>query len=249
MWICCGKTDIGKTRENNQDCFKIQDFSNGDKLSVVCDGMGGAAGGSVASNLASDTFAQYVKKNIENTQKDEICTLLSDALLESNKSVYEKAQNQSELLGMGTTLCAVLVHEDSLYCLSVGDSRIYIVKNDTLVQLSHDHSFVQTLVDSGQLSEEEAKTHPSRNIITKAVGTEKSVEGDFFVLEQSCADKVLICSDGLCGYVADKETEDILKTDKTCQDKTSLLVDRANDVGGFDNITVVLMEKTAIENS
>ena len=161
------------------------------------------------------SFIEYVEKNIENKQDEEICTLLSDALLEANAFVFDKAQKDEALLGMGTTLCAVLLHENVLYCLSVGDSRIYVVKNDNLLRLSHDHSFVQTLVDSGQISEEEAKNHPNRNIITRAVGTEKSVEGDVFVIDGLSLDKVLICSDGLCGYVEDSETENILKSEKS----------------------------------
>lgn len=249
MWSWFGKTDVGQKRENNQDCFAAKLLSNGDLLCVVCDGMGGAAGGSMASSLASVAFFEYIDANIDNTEKNDICTLLNDALASANKCVYEKASSEKELAGMGTTLCAVLVHEGTLFCVSVGDSRIYLVKDNELSRLSHDHSFVQTLVDSGQLSEEEARIHPNRNIITRAVGTEKSVDGDVFVLDEACADKVLVCSDGLCGYVEDEDTKEILKVSESCESAVNALVDKANLAGGFDNITVVVMEKISDINS
>jgi len=243
MWSWFGKTDVGQKRENNQDCFKAETLKSCDLLCVVCDGMGGAAGGNTASSIASEAFFEYVDKNIENTEENDICTLLNDALADANTQVYEKAKNDKELLGMGTTICAVLVHESKLYCLSVGDSRIYLVKENLLSRLSHDHSFVQTLVDSGQISEQEARVHPNRNIITKAVGTERSVEGDIFVLNENCADKILICSDGLCGYVEDEETSRLLSEANSCESAVCALVDKANDMGGFDNITVIVMER------
>ncbi len=243
MWSWFGKTDVGQKRENNQDCFEGKILSAGALLCVVCDGMGGAAGGSLASSIARDAFFEYVDNNIENTEKNEICTLLSDALAFANTAVYQKAESDKELEGMGTTLCAVLAFDGMLYCLSVGDSRIYVIKENSMSRLSHDHSFVQTLIDSGQISEEEARVHPNRNIILKAVGTEKSVEGDVFVLDEERVDKILICSDGLCGYVEDEETSRVLSDSESCESAVSALVDKANDMGGFDNITVIVMEK------
>jgi protein phosphatase len=111
-----------------------------------------------------------------------------------------------------------------------------------MTRLSHDHSYVQTLVDAGQITEEEARNHPNRNIITKAVGTENSVDGDVFVLDETCADKILICSDGLCGYVDDVKTEEIINNCRNCEEAVNALVDKANEAGGFDNITAVIME-------
>jgi protein phosphatase len=203
--------------------------------------MGGAAGGSLASSTAANAFSEYVLENIQ-TYKDDICTLLSDALASANGCVYEKAQADRELSGMGTTICAVLALGEKLYCLSVGDSRIYLLKNGRMTRLSHDHSYVQTLVDAGQITEEEARNHPNRNIITKAVGTENSVDGDVFVLDETCADKILICSDGLCGYVDDVKTEEIINNCRNCEEAVNALVDKANEAGGFDNITAVIME-------
>ncbi len=246
MWNWFGKTDVGQKRENNQDCFEGKILSAGALLCVVCDGMGGAAGGSLASTVARDAFFEHISTNIENTEKNDICTLLDDALAFANTAVYEKAESDKELEGMGTTLCAVLACDGMLYCLSVGDSRIYVVKENSMSRLSHDHSFVQTLVDSGQISEEEARVHPNRNIILKAVGTEKSVKGDVFALDEEKVDKILICSDGLCGYVDDEETSKVLFESDSCESAAGVLVDKANEAGGFDNITVVVMEKEHI---
>ena len=242
MWNWFGKTDVGLKRENNQDCFKVSKTQNGALLCVVCDGMGGAAGGRVASSTAADAFSEYVLENI-NTHEESICTLLSDALSNANKSVYEKAREDKELSGMGTTMCAVLALGDKLYCISVGDSRIYLVKNGTMSRLSHDHSYVQTLVDGGQSTEEEAGNHPNRNIITRAVGTEEKVEGDVFVLDETCADRILICSDGLCGYVDEDEIAKVCLGEDDAQRCCERLVDIANAAGGPDNITVVVHKK------
>lgn len=246
MWNWFGKTDVGLKRENNQDCFKVSKTQNGALLCVVCDGMGGAAGGRVASSTAADAFSEYVLENI-NTHEESICTLLADALSNANKCVYEKAKEDKELSGMGTTMCAVLALGDKLYCISVGDSRIYLVKNCTMSRLSHDHSYVQTLVDGGQITEEEARNHPNRNIITRAVGTEEKVEGDVFVLDEICADRILICSDGLCGYVDDSDTQQIINSNEYGEVAVNALVDKANEAGGFDNITAVIMENTDAE--
>lgn len=238
-----GKTDVGQKRQNNQDCFLIKELGEGLILMIVCDGMGGAAGGSEASTLAAQTFSQYVEKKISLDKKEEYLSVLEKALETANNSVSEKAKSSKELNGMGTTIVAAIFDNDCYYCLWVGDSRIYAVTGNSLLQISHDHSFVQTLIDNGSITPDEAKIHPNRNIITKAVGTDSFISGDVCKIDAKNINGILLCTDGLCGYV---EESDIAKTcldEKDSEKCCERLVEIANNAGGSDNITVVVHKK------
>lgn len=238
-----GITDIGMKRKTNQDCFKMAEIDDNLVLLVVCDGMGGAAGGSEASNLAAETFVGYVQKHINPENKKDYLRIFESALGEANAAVCRKASGERTLEGMGTTLVAALYDGNSYYCLWVGDSRIYALTKDGLVQISHDHSFVQTLVDNGSITKQEAKNHPNRNIITKAVGTDEHISCDVCKIDADDFDGVLLCSDGLCGYVDENDIYNICANETEVEKCCEKLVRKANDNGGPDNITVIIHRK------
>lgn len=238
---CAGKTDIGKKRETNQDSFVIKQLSENTILALVCDGMGGNVGGREASSIAVQAFSKYVEENLKDGTN--AAKVLFEALDAANSAVFEKAFENQELEGMGTTLVSMLFDGEKYYCLWVGDSRIYAIKDMELLQISHDHSFVQSLVDNGSITPEEAKVHPNRNIITKAVGTSKTLEGDMCTLLASDADGILICSDGLCGYVEKEVFSKTVTNEKNAEKCVQMLVDLANGAGGTDNVTAVVFRK------
>ena len=238
-----GKTDIGLKRSTNQDYFALKPFENGLVLMIVCDGMGGANGGSEASSLAAQTFAEYAEKHLNVKNKNQYLSVLEGALSEANKAVCKKAKSEKALEGMGTTLVCALYDGESYYCIWVGDSRIYALTKEGLCQLSHDHSFVQNLVDSGSISKEEARSHPNRNIITKAVGIEDGISPDVCKISAENLEGVMLCSDGLCGYVQECEIIKVLRDEKDAEKCCETLVNIANDAGRTDNITVVIHKK------
>lgn len=236
-----GKTDVGVVRDNNQDTFRIV-TENGLSLCIVCDGMGGAAGGSTASNTACDAFVKKVFDSMaEKTSDSNLSDILINAVKYANNCVYTLAKEKKELSGMGTTLCAVVTDGKKMWAVSVGDSRIYMYEQNEIHQISHDHSYVQALIDCGAITKEEGRFHPQKNIITRAVGTSSDVDCDSYTLEQM-PDGILICSDGLTNYVNEDELKEVFGQ---CADNTELiaatLIDKANAAGGGDNITVLVM--------
>lgn len=259
--LCNGRTDVGMKREYNQDSFICENFDNGMLLAVVCDGMGGVAGGGIASCLACgsfvDSFTEFAeifqkKEKITKIDERKIRAALLDAVTDANKKVYEYAKTDPKLSGMGTTLVALLICCDVAFTVNVGDSRMYLIHKDKTEQITHDHSFVQYLVDSGKMTKEQARIAPNRNIITKAVGTADTIEPDLFttkLLKSSSKREytAVLCSDGLSNHLTPKE---IAKTVKSAPDKKSFralgtlceeLIDKANSAGGSDNITAVIV--------
>ncbi len=244
-----GNTDIGKKRKTNQDSFCLHKLGENAVLLAVFDGMGGHAGGETASALACEKFSFVVcealsQKLIEGTgtidaTKTQIFNILCKGAEEANTAIYSAANENSELFGMGTTLAAVLINGDNIYAANVGDSRIYLVYKDSIKQISHDHSYVQYLVDIGEITEEEAKNNSNKNIITRAVGTSEALEVDTFShpLEDAC---VLICSDGLSNLVEDKDIAKIFSASTNAEQCTYKLISAANKAGGLDNITAVV---------
>lgn len=256
--ILNGKTDIGKRRKNNQDSFVIRLWEDIDcALGVVCDGMGGANGGNIASALACEHFVAAVEAFMTSEQvrgglatEGDYSSMLAHAVTDANQCVYSSTERDKSLKGMGTTLVAALVVGNVLYAVNVGDSRLYLYNRGRLTQITRDHSLVQYLLDTGKLTKEEARDYPNRNVITRAVGIERSIESDIFSVDLSrlhddaCA---MLCSDGLSGYVEADEIRSML-SDGIAEDVpydgdaiASSLVDAANAAGGVDNITVVLM--------
>ena len=234
-----GKTDIGLVRETNQDAFSFGSFDDGNCWAVVCDGMGGVSGGQVASEICVEKVSEAIKRSYrKGITVSSAKNLLTTAINAANSAVFKEAQENIELKGMGTTVVAVLVLGSIAVVAHVGDSRAYLI-NDEINQITKDHSFVQLLIDTGKITEEDAKVHPDRNVITRAVGIEHVVDVEIDIVDINDNDKLLICTDGLNGYVPDA---DILKIIKEYGDSsTEKLVETANNAGGRDNVTVVML--------
>ena len=232
---CYGTTDIGSKRVENQDCFGIYTIA-GATLCVVCDGMGGHAGGATASGTARDVFVAAVRESLED----------AGAQL-TVPTVRTAADNAEALAGMGTTLVALLLCENVGGCfVNVGDSRMYDITSASITQLTHDHSYVQHLVDMGQMSEAEARVSPVRNVITRAVGIDDTVRPDLRSVDISLPPDgkrwILLCSDGLSGSVSDEIIHTVVCDGGTPEEKVNGLVGLANAAGGPDNITVLLVQ-------
>ncbi|MFN8018782.1 MAG: Stp1/IreP family PP2C-type Ser/Thr phosphatase [Acidimicrobiales bacterium] len=230
-----GATHVGQVRSSNQDAYVIDD---GATLYGVADGMGGHKGGEVASAIAIDTLKEHATTaSLED---------LREAARKGNRAIFEKAGAESGLHGMGTTLCAVRVVEgpegDEIGWINVGDSRIYLFRDDRLLQLSRDHSLVEDLLRDGQLTEDEAKVHPKRNIITRALGIDVDVDVDASTVIPFNGDRYLLCSDGLFGEVSDDQITSVLRRLSDPTEAADELVRLANEAGGRDNITVVVVE-------
>lgn len=237
-----GITDIGLKRKNNQDYFRTATIGQAE-IAVLCDGMGGAAGGAVASKLAADSFLECIENNPDALfEPEKIRDILLQAGNAAHMSVYNCANEFIELDGIGTTLVACIYKDDILYIINAGDSRLYTIKNDLLQKQTKDHSLIQDLLDKGVITEEQAKNHPYKNYIMRALGTETILRYDYFECK-SDFDYVLLCSDGLYNFVTDEEMLNIIYSEKSIEEKTALLVDAANKGGGGDNITAVLLSK------
>ena len=248
-----GSTDIGEVRDSNQDSYYADYLDCGIEgegedifLAAVCDGMGGAYGGSYASRLAIDTFVAELSagmKNIitEKLSQDACEVLLSYAAKCANSEVYQAARKKESLRGMGTTLVAMMIFRDTVYAVNIGDSRLYIIADDGICKLTRDHSYVQKLLDEGKITEDEARVHPNKNIIMRAVGTDPEVKPDFFKV---LPDKktFLLCSDGLSNFVDDKTIEKIIRSSVSLREAVETLIEKANAAGGGDNITAVLVK-------
>ncbi|MBR6594916.1 MAG: Stp1/IreP family PP2C-type Ser/Thr phosphatase [Clostridia bacterium] len=242
--ISYGKSDTGKVRRRNEDSFKISECDEW-VSAVVCDGMGGVNGGSIASELALCVYADTLFKEIGKSGADLTGQIIKNSMLfavsAANNAVRERAEKKAELKGMGTTLVAAFVWQDKAYVVNVGDSRLYKTLSGAFSQVTKDHSFVQYLVDTGAITEEEAVDHPNKNVITRALGIAHEVDADFFMVDSF--DGLLLCSDGLSNYVSNDGLRAILSTGGTVKNKVKALIDAANNGGGGDNITAVLLMK------
>ncbi len=235
-----GKTDIGLIRESNQDALAFGHFEDGNAWAIVCDGMGGVSGGQVASDICIKKVSEAIKRGYRKGMNvNSAKNLLESAISAANSAVFKEAQEVRSYNGMGTTIVAIIVIGSIAVIAHVGDSRAYALTEASIKAVTKDHSFVQLLVDSGKLTEEEARYHPDSNIITRAVGIEYVVDVEFDIIDIEPNQKILICTDGLNGYVEDKE---ILKIVNQYGDSSAeKLVEAANDTGGRDNVTVVII--------
>jgi len=237
-----GITDTGMVRSQNQDYYSILKLGRDQLLVIVCDGMGGAKSGNIASKLAVDVFTGEVQRNIRSGMKqDKIDDMLKTSLVVANKAVYEQSQLSEEYTGMGTTLVAALFQKETVTVVNVGDSRAYLFNEDGVSGITTDHSLVEMMVQRGELSREAAKYHPGKNLITRAVGTEESVDCDIFHCELCKGDCVLLCSDGLSNLMSDQEIlfEVIHGVNKA--DCCQRLMNIANFRGSPDNVTIALV--------
>ena len=237
-----GLSDIGRVRSQNQDAFRIEELDRHTILAVVCDGMGGAKSGNIASRLAIDVFVDEVKNSWKSTMpQEQIGQLLQDALKLANFTVYDQARQFAEFTGMGTTLVAALLNGKNATIVNVGDSRCYHITHSDIRRITVDHSVVQMMVDRGELTPEEARNYPGRNYITRAVGTEPTVESDLFAIRVERGEALLLSSDGLHNELDDQEIlfEVVhgVNNDNCCQ----RLLDIANMRGSPDNVTSVLV--------
>lgn len=237
------RTDVGIVRSNNQDSYAAGEFQNGVAWAVVCDGMGGNAGGNIASSTAVKSISERITSAYRETMtSSSIKNLLVTAITNANFEIYDMAADNLDLLGMGTTVVAAIMTKNTLYIAHAGDSRAYLVTKEEIRQLTRDHSVVQDLVDRGEITPEQARTHPRKNLITRALGVDESLKVDFTVEDLKGDETLLICTDGLSNMV---EPLDIYRVvaDNPHEEIAEILVNQANENGGEDNITVVAITK------
>ena len=240
-WTYAGKSDVGKVRQGNEDSF----FANEEQgVFIVADGMGGHVAGEVASQIVAETVGPGVSEAVEKGLRGaELESRMLDLIEEANKVILERADNEPEKRGMGTTLTLLaLVPEGEYMMHQVGDSRGYMLREGTLSQVTRDHTVVQQQVDRGALTPEQARDHPLSHILTRALGTEPDIDADSYGDSTEAGDLFMLCSDGLSGMVTDGELEEILS--KSCDDLQEIadsLIDAANVSGGLDNITAIVV--------
>lgn len=233
-----GNSNVGMVRSENQDAYLADRLDHDALIAVVCDGMGGARGGKQASTIAIETVRRYFNAH---PLDEQIKKAFDEVIQESNRNVYHEANANPELNGMGTTMVAALAQQQHVFFANVGDSRGYHITNGSIQQITKDHSAVQELVDSGHLTERQAKIHPNKNIITRAIGVEDEVEFDFFEVTASPGDIIILCSDGLTNHVDENEIQ-FEASGGEFDDLPNRLIDLANSRGGADNITVVAIQ-------
>ena len=238
----CGKTDVGLRRHENQDTFAVE---QGEKLliAVVCDGMGGAEGGQIASSLAVETFMKEIRALLRaDMTAGQLRELASFCVAKANTAVYQRALQEPAYQGMGTTLVSAVAGERDAVICNIGDSRAYLIHNGEMMPITHDHSVVQTLVENGDITAEEARTHPNRNLITRALGPDETTLCDAFDVSFAHGDKILLCTDGLVVTATDEEICRIVCADKRAEEKLDDLIALAKAQGAPDNVTAVLIE-------
>ncbi len=254
-----GSTDQGIRRSSNQDAFQIKIAGNL-LIATVCDGMGGANGGHIASAIGVQTYTKKLSKYInsalsfvylgdipefglpcEDFPELRLSDFISKSVDLANAEVFKTAEADSSLYGMGTTLTSCIVTPKGIVTANIGDSRIYYVKDGVISKLTHDHSLVQNLIDEGKISEKEAQHHPNRNIILRALGVDEKVEADIQCFPYTKG-TLLLCSDGLSNYFDENFFLQTLESRRSCQEKAELLIEYANSCGGADNITAVVIK-------
>lgn len=238
-----GLTDPGCVRTQNQDSFQIEQLDRNTLLCVVCDGMGGAKSGNIASTLATDVFVQEIKRTwTASMEQEKIEQMLRGAVKLANFTVYDQAAQFEEFTGMGTTLAAVLIRGKDVNIVNVGDSRIYAVDESGIRQLTRDHSLVQMMVERGELTPELARSYPGKNFITRAIGTETFVECDLYHHKVERGDCLLLCSDGLSNMMDDQEILFEVVHGVNKQQCCQRLLDIAKNRGAPDNVTSILVQ-------
>jgi len=239
-----GKTDKGKIRKGNEDSIFVSNDKIGPlpTLYIVADGMGGHNAGEVASNLSIKYFTEYALEN--NFDNDEFLDFIIGGTKFSNDKVFDDSKkNPAELYGMGTTFSLCVIDNDRLFISHVGDSRVYKINENEIIQLTQDHTYVNEMVRLGQITKEEAKTHPDKNKILRALGFQDiiSIDGSSETIDKD--DLILICSDGLSNMISDVDIKNIALNTENIEDAVNKLVDLANVNGGEDNISVILIRK------
>ena len=241
----CGITDVGRRRQDNQDSYALRELEGGGALLVVCDGMGGAQAGSVASSVAAEAFIAAAAAALAGgipggpAERERI---LSEACRQANAKVYGLSLERPEYEGMGTTLAAALVAPDGVCLVHVGDSRGYVLENNSIHQVTVDHSLVQLLVDRGEITPDQARVHPQKNLITRALGVDSHVECDVNRLELKEGGRLLLCSDGLTNVLDDETVLELSRREGEPEGFCRALVELTLERGAPDNVTVVLAQ-------
>ena len=235
------KTDVGKARDLNEDSYYVPQEDDDLKLFIVADGMGGYNGGEIASSLAIKAAKGYIETNFISTPKDResISELIKSGMQYANMVVYEKSKEDEALKGMGTTMEICFLYENKMYIGHIGDSRIYRIRKHIIRKLTNDHSYVETLVQDGKITREEAKTHPKKNMLMNALGCTEYIEPDVFVRGFLKDDIILMSSDGLTNMIDEQEIFNIITNNK--KNASEMLIQKANDNGGYDNITALIV--------
>jgi protein phosphatase len=230
-------SDTGKRRSKNEDAYYINEKHG---LFVLADGLGGHAAGEVASRIAVETIGRHITENIPRGRY--ISQSLKEAVVTANKSIYQMARVDPKLEGMATTVVAALIRPGILYLAHVGDSRAYLLTKSGLMRLTMDHTLVSQMVSEGRITEQEAVLHPHRNVLVRCLGIEENIEVDVQKRRFSY-ETLLLCTDGLTEMLNDGEVEDILQHNLSCQSACEILVAAANQRGGIDNVTVILVKR------
>lgn len=234
-----GASHAGRVRPNNQDAFICGMLTEKTAFAVVCDGMGGANGGNIASGIAVRIIAdRLVDGYREHATPTALQTLLEEAVSQANTEVFEAAMESEELRGMGTTLVAAIVSEQQAFICHVGDSRAYLIEGHSIDQLTHDHSVVQEMVNQGRITVEQARSHPQKHLLTRAIGVESQVKSEFAVCDFPSDGVLLLCTDGLTNMVETDMLQSLVRTFPV-EEIPNKLINTANLAGGSDNITVV----------
>jgi len=243
-----GVTDSGKVRKHNQDVFRVlHDEENDIAVLVVCDGMGGAKAGDVASQLAVDSFMHHLKDSFDKLgdvcSKDDIAKMMIDAVLIANNDVYSKSQQDDDYSGMGTTLTAAVSTSAGEIIVNVGDSRLYHITPGKIAQITRDHSVVEDMIERGEITRNQARRHSGRNLITRALGASLHEPPDVFFIRMKKGESILLCSDGLTEVVLDSEIQYQLITGSSVRENCETLVNMALERGAPDNVTAVVLRK------
>ncbi len=238
-------TDLGKTRPINEDNFYVSEYVSrpGVIYAMVADGMGGHNAGETASQIATFEVSDFINRNYTvDVPPEEIKHMLTAAIKHANKKIYSGAKENASYYGMGTTITAMFYYDTYVTLAHVGDSRAYVLRGDVIHKLTQDHSLVAELLANGQITPEQARNHPQKNVITRAVGTDPDVEVDIYEFRTEPKDIILLCTDGLSNLLSDQEMQELIRSSAKMEEAAKALVEAANEKGGFDNITAVLLE-------
>ena len=225
----------------NQDIFCVHRFDDQQGFAVVCDGMGGQSAGNVASEMTCQAVMNALVDAVEHDPACDIEPMLVEAVKEANRTVYTRSVTEAGYRGMGTTIVAAFVRNETAYCVHVGDSRIYLFREGKLSQITRDHSLVWELMEKGEITQEEMRAHPNRNMITRAVGVSLRLDVDSIVISLLPGDKLLLCSDGLTNMIDDQRIASLLRA-YGGQYLCDVLIEEARKAGGTDNITAAVIE-------
>lgn len=241
------KSDVGKARDMNQDSFFVSDLKDELKLFMLADGMGGYKGGEIASSVAIESAKKYINNHYKKIEKDKeaILRLLNEAIEYANEMVYKKSQENAELHDMGTTLDICIIYNNKVFIGHIGDSRVYRIRKNIIRKVTNDHSYVEKLVREGTITKEQAYNHPKKNMLMKALGSGALASPDVMYKGFLKDDILLMCSDGLTNMLKDDEIYNILLENP--EDPVGALINKANELGGYDNITAIIIDNVSVD--